>query len=66
MDKPVHCHCGFEILAESEDELIAAIRRHARRRHAMALTVDEALAIAVRQELERGFPQGVRTEERRF
>jgi predicted small metal-binding protein len=66
MDKPVRCHCGFEITAESEDALIAAIRRHARRCHAMALTSEQALAIAVRQELERGFAHGVTTQRRRF
>jgi predicted small metal-binding protein len=66
MDKPVYCHCGFEIRAESEEELIAAIRRHARRRHAMALTPEQALAIAVRQELERGFEQGAPTKKRRL
>ena len=52
MDKPIRCHCGFEIGAESEKELVAAIRRHARRVHAMALTVEQALVIALRTELE--------------
>jgi predicted small metal-binding protein len=66
MDKPVRCHCGFEICAKSEEALIAAIRRHARRRHAMSLSAEEALAIAVRHELEHGFAHGVPTQKRRF
>lgn len=52
MDKPIRCHCEFEIGAESEEELVAAIRLHARQAHAMALTVEQALVIALRTELE--------------
>jgi predicted small metal-binding protein len=52
MDKPIRCHCGFEIHAEREEKLVASIRRHARRAHAMTLTVEQALVIALRAELE--------------
>jgi predicted small metal-binding protein len=65
MDKPVRCHCGCEISAKSEDALIAAIRRHARQSHAMALTAEQALAIAIRQELEHGFGHGAKPTQRR-
>jgi predicted small metal-binding protein len=64
MNKPIRCHCGFEIRAEHEQEVVASIRRHARRAHAMALTVEQALVIALRAELEPQTAGGTATERR--
>ena len=42
------CECGFEASAESEDELVAEIRRHARDEHGMTLSLREAMEVASR------------------
>ena len=64
MEKVLHCHCGFEVRAEDEDELVAGVRRHARNAHGMALSHDEALLLAFRAELDEEapstIPRGVR------
>ena len=52
----LHCHCGFEARAESEDGLVAAVQRHAWQAHAMALTDDEALLLTFRAGLDQGAP----------
>ena len=57
MDKVLHCDCGFEARAASEDEFIAAVRRHALEAHGMALSYDEALLLAFRAELDANAPR---------
>jgi len=42
----LQCECGFEASAESEDELVAEIRRHALEKHGMTLSLREALRVA--------------------
>lgn len=42
----LECECGFAASAESEDELVAEIRRHARDVHGMTLSLREALLVA--------------------
>lgn len=42
----LECDCGFEASAESEDELVVEIRRHARDEHGMRLSLREALRMA--------------------
>ncbi len=56
MDKVLHCHCGFGARAEDEDGLVAAVRRHAREAHGMALSHDEALVLAFRVALDEEVP----------
>ena len=56
MDKVLHCDCGFEARAASEDEFIAAVQRHALEAHGMALSHDEALLLAFRAELDANAP----------
>ena len=51
MDRELQCECGFVARAESEDGLVAEIRRHARDAHGMTLTNDEAVLLAFRSEL---------------
>jgi predicted small metal-binding protein len=45
------CECGYQARGDAEDALIAAIQRHAWEAHAMALTHDDALLLAIRGEL---------------
>jgi hypothetical protein len=52
LDKVLRCECGFEARAEDEDGLVAEVRRHAREKHGMALTREEALMLAFRAELD--------------
>ena len=56
MDKVLHCHCGFGARAEDEDGLVAAVRRHAREAHGMALSHEEALLLAFRAEMNGEVP----------
>ncbi len=50
METVLRCDCGFEARAVCEDELVAAVRRHAWEAHGMALSHDEALVLAFRAE----------------
>jgi len=42
------CECGFVARADDEETLVAEVLRHAREAHGMALSRDEALALASR------------------
>ena len=44
----LECECGYEASAETEDELVVEIRRHAREEHGMTLSLREALLMASR------------------
>jgi len=48
MDKVLRCDCGFEVRSAGEARLVAAVRDHAWEAHRMALSHDEALALARR------------------
>ena len=48
MDKVLHCECGFEARASHEEGLVEEVRRHAREAHGMALSREQALALASR------------------
>ena len=52
VDKVLQCDCGFEARAGSESGLAGAVRRHAWEEHRMALSEEEALALALRAHLE--------------
>jgi hypothetical protein len=52
----LHCDCGFKAQGQSEDELIAAVRLHARKVHGMALSHDDVLLLAYRAELNEQAP----------
>jgi predicted small metal-binding protein len=52
VDKVLHCECGFEARAGNEDGLAAEVQRHAREKHGMALSNDEARVLASRAELD--------------
>lgn len=44
--KQVSCDCGKIIRAEGDDQLVAAVQRHAREVHDMALTREQVLSMA--------------------
>jgi hypothetical protein len=52
VEKVLKCDCGFEARAQDEEELVEAVRRHARDAHGMALSPDEAVFLAFRAELD--------------
>ena len=51
-DKVLSCDCGYEVTATDEAELVEGIRRHARDAHGIAFSVEEALLVGLRSELE--------------
>ena len=53
MDNVLHCDCGFEARAADEEGLVAAVQRHAREAHGMALSHDDAVLLTFRAELGR-------------
>jgi predicted small metal-binding protein len=51
-DKPLRCDCGYQPTAIDEPGLVDEIRRHAREAHGVAFTVEDALLVVLRSELE--------------
>jgi predicted small metal-binding protein len=51
-DKVLSCECGYEVSATDEAGLIEEIRRHARDVHGIAFSVEDALLVVLRSELE--------------
>jgi hypothetical protein len=52
MRKVLRCDCGYEVSADSDEELVADVRRHALDAHGMELTAEDALLMAFRVELD--------------
>lgn len=46
MVKEIECACGYVIRADTEDELVAKARQHAKEFHGMELSAEQALAMA--------------------
>jgi predicted small metal-binding protein len=46
MTKIIRCSCGYVMRSDNQDELVAAVRHHARELPGMDLTVEQALAMA--------------------
>jgi predicted small metal-binding protein len=46
MTKIIRCSCGYVIRSDNQEELVAAVRHHARVQHGMELTEEQALAMA--------------------
>ena len=51
-DKVLSCECGYEVTATGEAELVEEIRRHARDAHGIAFSVEDALLVVLRSELD--------------
>ena len=56
------CECGHEVTATDESELIEEIRRHARDAHGIAFSIEDALLVVLRSELE---PESFSTSKHR-
>ena len=48
----VRCECGYEVVAADEDVLVEAVRAHAREAHAIGFSVEEALLVVFRSQLD--------------
>ena len=48
----VRCECGYEAVADVEAALVAAIRQHAWEAHGTVCTIEEALAVILRSDLD--------------
>ena len=51
-DKVLSCECGYEVTATDEAELVEKIRRHARNAHGIVFSVEDALLVVLRSELD--------------
>ena len=56
MDKIIGCDCGHVIQGETDHELATNAQAHARGEHNMEITIEQALALAVRAESTRAAP----------
>lgn len=52
MRKVLRCDCGYEVFADSDEELVADVRRHALDAHGMEFTAEDALLVAFRVQLD--------------
>lgn len=46
MAKVINCDCGFVVRGEDDDELVTNAQKHAKDKHNMEITREQALAIA--------------------
>jgi len=44
--RSVHCDCGWQAEADTDDELVTAVQEHGRDVHNMEVTPEQALAMA--------------------
>jgi predicted small metal-binding protein len=51
-DKVLSCDCGYEVRSTDETGLIEEIRRHARDAHGIVFSVEEALLVVLRSQLD--------------
>jgi predicted small metal-binding protein len=51
-DKVLSCDCGYEVTSTDEAELVEEIRRHARNAHGIAFSVEDALLVVLRSQLD--------------
>jgi hypothetical protein len=52
MRKVLRCDCGYEVVADTDEELVVGVRRHAFDAHGMELTAEDALLVAFRAQLD--------------
>ena len=50
MERLLRCDCGFEVRADDDGELVAAVQRHALEAHGMRFTPDDVRRLALRLE----------------
>ena len=51
-DKTPACECGYEVTATDEAGRVEEIRSHAREAHGIAFSVEDALLVLLRSELD--------------
>ncbi len=51
-DNVLRCECGYEVSGNDEGDLVEAIRRHARNAHGIAFSVEDALLVVFRSQLD--------------
>ena len=51
-DKVLSCECGYEVTATEEAGLVEEIRRHARDAHGIVFSVEDALLVVLRSQLD--------------
>jgi hypothetical protein len=52
MEKVLRCDCGYEVSADTDEELVVGVRRHALDAHGMEFTAEDALLVAFRVQLD--------------
>jgi predicted small metal-binding protein len=50
--KTLRCDCGHEVTADGDEELVAAVRAHARDEHGIEFSHEDALLVVLRSELQ--------------
>jgi hypothetical protein len=65
MRKVLRCDCGYEVSADSDEELVADVRRHALAAHGMEFTAEDALLVAFRVQLDELFSTASHVNERK-
>ena len=51
-DKTLRCECGYEVTAIDEAGRVEEIRSHAQEAHGIAFSVEEALLVLLRSQLD--------------
>ena len=51
-DKTISCDCGYRVRAATEERQVGELRAHAWTAHGVAFSVEEALGVLLRLELE--------------
>jgi predicted small metal-binding protein len=51
-DKALRCDCGYEVTGGDEAALLEDIRQHARDAHGIAFSVEDALLVVLRSQLD--------------
>lgn len=52
--KDLRCDCGYRLRQQTEELRVDEVRRHASEAHGISFSVEEALAVLMRLELEAG------------
>jgi len=51
-DKALRCDCGHQVTGDDEAELVEKIRSHAQDGHGIAFSVEDALVVVFRSQLD--------------
>ena len=46
----IHCDCGTAVRGDNEEELVKNAQEHAKNKHAVVVTPEQALALAQKEE----------------